>query len=184
MKRRIFNAMAVVSAVLCVVSIMMSVRSASHFDGVEYEFSPPMDATASVWSGMHTLIFDLRSDDRPPNHPGSWRVTSCAGSRAQENCEIELGTADDCPGIHFMGFRASRWRSPNGREFLSFVTIPYMAVSLVGLVLPAPKLRTLRGATSRRRHGKCESCGYDLRATPERCPECGMIPPAKAKAIA
>jgi hypothetical protein len=48
----------------------------------------------------------------------------------------------------------------------------------VALALPLPAIR-LGLAWRRRRHrrcsrvGHCPACGYDTRATPSRCPECG-----------
>jgi hypothetical protein len=43
-------------------------------------------------------------------------------------------------------------------------------------ILPLAWVRLSVRRWRRRKTGRCSSCGYDIRATPDRCPECGAVP--------
>jgi hypothetical protein len=52
------------------------------------------------------------------------------------------------------------------------LTLPLAVTSLLSLRALARVVADERGSV-RRRSGLCPKCGYDQRATPTRCPECG-----------
>jgi len=81
------------------------------------------------------------------------------------------------------GFKSWNWalrfRNPSHAAFLRRRTIPYWPFILVCLI--PPSLFLVRALVQRRRRrrsqaGFCIKCGYDLRASPGRCPECGTLP--------
>jgi hypothetical protein len=86
---------------------------------------------------------------------------------------------------HIPGARVTLWRfgpfvyaaQGGSAPEMRVVRFPLWAASLGLSGLPvlrrlAPRWRRRRQAATT---GRCAQCGYDLRATPERCPECGAI---------
>src|SRR5437899_2455545 len=67
------------------------------------------------------------------------------------------------------------------RFYQRYGPFPYWMPAALLSLLPALRLvRMVRRRKSRTRsaRGLCPTCGYDLRATPDRCPECGTMAPA------
>ncbi|HSI35351.1 MAG TPA: hypothetical protein VK986_17355 [Tepidisphaeraceae bacterium] len=56
------------------------------------------------------------------------------------------------------------------------VVAPHWLLAAVFAILPAGRAIAWRRRRNSRAPGHCRHCGYDLRATPERCPECGHMP--------
>jgi hypothetical protein len=54
--------------------------------------------------------------------------------------------------------------------------IPFWLLTTLTAILPLFEIPFLLGAfekSMRKTHGLCLNCGYDLRASPTTCPECG-----------
>lgn len=69
-----------------------------------------------------------------------------------------------------------RYRVLEGRA--RFYVTPLWAIALVTGTMPMVVVMRWRRrwqAAGRQLKGLCASCGYDLRATPDRCPECGAL---------
>jgi hypothetical protein len=56
------------------------------------------------------------------------------------------------------------------------ISLPNWLLAALIILLPLRTIWRHLKQQARSAKGLCRACGYDLRATPTRCPECGTIP--------
>ena len=170
MLRRLFNVLAVASLIFAAAVVAMWVRSHRVTDsvyaargGVDVAVMTARDGCLFQWSrGRPERELFTRYFSNPPADlgvGGNWRFWT--GSSPH----------------HLFGIirwgRAIRGTAGVGRMS---VLLPYWLLACVAAAASAgPLIMSFRLRRQSRRHaaGRCVRCGYDMRATPNRCTECG-----------
>jgi hypothetical protein len=190
-RRRLFTAVSVLSLLLFVAALALWVRSYIRYDGVFYTRrtteSPP---SATLFRGDENLHHRC--------------VQSVVGELCVTTyIKIPIGSERQDVGWEFFTHQArgnstlrqsvrdlARWTNRGygsfaGFGFLSYdaelltirgIAVPHWFLALLFAILPALHFRAAIRSRRRDRTRLCRTCGYDLRATPDRCPECGTSP--------
>ena len=80
---------------------------------------------------------------------------------------------DAVPRWSLLGFEYTERHEVSLRMRSQTLAVPHWGVLVAFALLPVLRVTALSDRRRRRRLGLCPACGYDLRATPGRCPECG-----------
>ncbi|MDB5293666.1 MAG: hypothetical protein JWL69_4907 [Phycisphaerales bacterium] len=169
MLRHVITLLSALSLLLCVATCVLWVRSLIYWEYVDLpsEKASPSIRLVSVRGRFGVCVveafprtgeFNYHREPAPMTNP--WYVLS-PGTRRTGVLGVLFSRG---PWALLPGWKTSAWS----------LSIPgwYPAPLFAVLALP------LRGAVRqlrRKASGSCLTCGYDLRATPDRCPECGAV---------
>ncbi|HEX4793706.1 MAG TPA: hypothetical protein VH370_07945 [Humisphaera sp.] len=172
LRRILGNTTAMVSLVLCLACVGAWVRSDFACDAFGYGFRTSggvRTVSVSFNDGMVQLRWFKWSDVIPVSTGFAHDVFE-----AEPGYPRTLAWRDDDWRPIVSGQVGRRWgkigRAPLWPAVAAFALWP-----AIWTLLKRKEIRRRRRIKS----GQCQSCGYDLRATPERCPECGATPEAR-----
>ena len=170
------NVLALLSFLLCLSFATLWVRGHSRTDALGW-IQPPRPGARGlffcVWSGGGGVA--IYAGIYSPLVGPAWEAEGFYWDTDQPNLTRYAGD-----------MAARRWHVGNGsmpdsNYRRTAVVFPAWAATTLFAALPLAHLAAF--ARRRRiREGHCRKCGYDLRATPDRCPECGHVPPVETGA--
>ena len=190
--RRLFTTLAVVSALALAFTLRQQLRSTASqtilgcqsFDRAGYE-TVNLDRILIVnrdgWQ-----LYQIANDPNPQMSDSATRVIGILDPRFALQSGPPALTGTGLFGLAIEREDSAQLISPYStatrRRIGWIAVIPNWALFLTFSIAPTAWLlrRWLphRRRVYRRQHGLCQNCGYDLRASPTQCPECGLIPPA------
>jgi hypothetical protein len=176
-KRRLVNLVMVVSLVLFVATIPGWVRSRWVGDEIGFaQYRQSNGVTTEIDFGIAHGGGDFgffRVDETPSVN--TWRWIDFA-MPPQPLHEAVAGPAITVRGYGWYSDKS--YIGSNYQHTLNAIIFPYWLLTVASAIAPAWHWlgSRRRRAAKRLVQGLCPACGYDLRATPERCPECGAVP--------
>jgi hypothetical protein len=162
------------SLILCLLLLACWMRSYWVIDTVSWGTAT---ADHQLSSGGGRLIY---ADAQWPNGRAPFPAQR---SRIPRDTPAWFENPTHSDGFRFLGFEYSTEASPyimdqNLWFFVppwKMVAVPYWAPFTLASLHPLARRLAASRRASRRRRGLCVDCGYDLRASGARCPECGAI---------
>ena len=169
--RRLLTLCSIVSLLVGVSAGVLWHRSQRHFDQVtwveEQGDLPEAFVVFRGTSGPGLLLLNLTAFGKGAPLPN---LVTPPGFARENRPAASVPARPRGPYFAFAQSQRSGGRSVT-------VCVPHWAVVLASPTLPAAQLllwaRRRRVEHRRAKTGLCASCGYDLRASPGRCPECG-----------
>jgi hypothetical protein len=167
-RRRLLNFLTALSLLLCVAAGALWVRSYMVADVWEWVDLPRDLRVVTLFTHRGVIWLSVRTGGpvsiRGPKRQ-RWFEHSTNPPQGSSSCVEQtfwqtLGFDHELADSPMFGKYREHWQIP--------CWLPLLAVT------PATGALLSRLRRRRRRSGRCGSCGYDLRATPDRCPECGM----------
>jgi hypothetical protein len=168
MRRRLFNLISALSLLLSVAAVVGWARSCWRADEV---YVLAEGRGYYLESGHGALMYFSARTQAPRRPRAEWGYLSHADPAARrEDMDAIEGRVAARLGN---GFRVAGLAFRGGGLFDKDATVLIVPWWLLTLLPAAPAMLWLHRRRRKGQAGTCVHCGYDLRATPSRCPECG-----------